>query len=433
MPYGRVTYFPAPSTTQFAVNFPFISRTHVSVTVDGAPATFTWINDSLINITSLAAGAIVGKRVQIRRSTQPSARVVDYPPSGLLAEEILDGDSLQAFYLAQEAADDAEDLRAYVDGLSFAGGVVPVASSIGFSPAGGVSSLTVQAAITELGTGKAPLSSPSFTGPVAVNPDGGGLGSLRVFGSDPNFNAGGPSSFMDLSGTTTRIGYRHGGGSGGSVGIYSGTSALTAWASVDRRFFVGGFTAPVWDERFLAVHPGSSDNSLLIGAYTSNASYTGTMARFQTETAPGTGWNFVQYRSAGGTDQHVVRGDGAIFERGNRVYSGRSWIEPAVQPYDGGNKAFVFPHGLTAKPVEYRAFLRCVQAEAGWQPGDEIPIENVSTNSACITVGVDGTNIVVSGAGTISIAGKTGAPYTAITVAASPSHRWAVGVRYQPL
>ena len=52
MANSKVQYTADGSTQAFAVTFPFISRNHVSVEVDGVAATFTWNNDSQILISS---------------------------------------------------------------------------------------------------------------------------------------------------------------------------------------------------------------------------------------------------------------------------------------------------------------------------------------------------------------------------------------------
>ena len=46
-----------------------------------------------------------GSTVIITRETSPDTRLVDYQTGSILSESILDTDSLQAFFLAQEAND----------------------------------------------------------------------------------------------------------------------------------------------------------------------------------------------------------------------------------------------------------------------------------------------------------------------------------------
>ena len=91
------------STNQFDVTFPYISKSHVIVKVDGAATTaFTFLTDTRIQITSTPAA---GSDVIITRESSPATRLVDYQTGSILSESVLDTDSLQAFYLAQEAND----------------------------------------------------------------------------------------------------------------------------------------------------------------------------------------------------------------------------------------------------------------------------------------------------------------------------------------
>tara|TARA_R100001530_G_scaffold3820_4_gene5498 strand:+ start:2538 stop:3503 length:966 start_codon:yes stop_codon:yes gene_type:complete len=97
--------YTADGTTQtFAITFPFISRTHISVTVAGVSATFSFNNDSQITISSPTV--VNGNQVIIKRSTSDTIRLVDYVDGSNLTEADLDLDSKQAFYMAQEALDE---------------------------------------------------------------------------------------------------------------------------------------------------------------------------------------------------------------------------------------------------------------------------------------------------------------------------------------
>lgn len=111
MAYARTVYnvssekaaLPDPQNRQFEVDFPYIDKAHVSILVDGVETTFfSWVNDARIQLDdALTAGQVV----TLLRETSPSARLVDYMTGSVLSEEILDKDSLQGFYLAQEAND----------------------------------------------------------------------------------------------------------------------------------------------------------------------------------------------------------------------------------------------------------------------------------------------------------------------------------------
>jgi hypothetical protein len=103
MANSKVQYTATGTTQTYAVTFPFLSRTHVTVTVDGVSDSFTWNNDSEIVVATVLSG---GEIVLIKRSTSVTARVVDFQDGSNLTELDLDQNSKQAFYMAQEALDE---------------------------------------------------------------------------------------------------------------------------------------------------------------------------------------------------------------------------------------------------------------------------------------------------------------------------------------
>ena len=107
MAYSTLTYSSLDgATNQFDVTFPYISASHVIVTVNGSATTdFTFLTSSRIQLTSTPAA---GATVIINRTSSRNARLVDYQTGSILTEDILDTDSLQAFYIAQEAIDTTE-------------------------------------------------------------------------------------------------------------------------------------------------------------------------------------------------------------------------------------------------------------------------------------------------------------------------------------
>ena len=107
MARARDNYTADGSTQSFAVTFPFISRSHVSITVNGSAATFTWVNDGQITITSPTV--VNTDKIIIQRATSDTTRLVDYVDGSNLTESDLDLDSLQAFYMSQEALDERDN------------------------------------------------------------------------------------------------------------------------------------------------------------------------------------------------------------------------------------------------------------------------------------------------------------------------------------
>ena len=105
MAYAREVYQVTDAAGQdlFDVPFDYLSKDHVLVTVNGVATTaFSWVNDTRIQLDTAAALADV---IIVSRESSPGTRLVDYQTGSTLSEEILDQDSLQGFYLAQEAND----------------------------------------------------------------------------------------------------------------------------------------------------------------------------------------------------------------------------------------------------------------------------------------------------------------------------------------
>jgi len=96
-----VRYTGDGSTVQFNVPFPYIEKGHVSANVEGTTVSFTWINDSLIELNSAPAN---GDTVSIRRNT-PTQPLVDFSDGSVLSEQGLDLLTTQNIYLSQEAHD----------------------------------------------------------------------------------------------------------------------------------------------------------------------------------------------------------------------------------------------------------------------------------------------------------------------------------------
>jgi hypothetical protein len=90
------------STTQYAVAFAYIRREHVAVTVAGIPATFTWVNNSLIQMDAAPAN---GAAVRVYRTTPIDAPLVDFADGATLVAADLDTNSRQSIYIQQELDD----------------------------------------------------------------------------------------------------------------------------------------------------------------------------------------------------------------------------------------------------------------------------------------------------------------------------------------
>ena len=95
------------TTTQFSIPFTYQAESEISVTVDGVAETgLTFPSSSTVELTSAPA---TGTLVQVRRTTDLTARAVDFASGSVLTEEDLDDSSIQVFHAAQEANDRVGD------------------------------------------------------------------------------------------------------------------------------------------------------------------------------------------------------------------------------------------------------------------------------------------------------------------------------------
>jgi len=105
MAYSR-SYTAADGTTRdFVLGFEYLDQSHIKVYINGVLTTdWAWLNPTTIRFnTAPSAGAIV----LLKRLTSPEQRLVEYTSPSSLNEEDLNADSLQAFFLSQEANDQA--------------------------------------------------------------------------------------------------------------------------------------------------------------------------------------------------------------------------------------------------------------------------------------------------------------------------------------
>jgi len=94
-------------TDTFSINFTYQDTSEISVTVDGVAETgLTFPSTSSVQLTSAPATSTL---VQVRRSTDLTARAVDFASGSVLTEEDLDDSAIQLFHAAQEAVDRVGD------------------------------------------------------------------------------------------------------------------------------------------------------------------------------------------------------------------------------------------------------------------------------------------------------------------------------------
>jgi hypothetical protein len=101
------------STTTFSVTFPYITQSHVQVRLDNVLKTlgvdYTFLTSSTIQFTTAPAN---GVNINFKRSSNQSARLVDFQDGSTITESILDQDSNQMFYMSQEAIDSTAGVMA---------------------------------------------------------------------------------------------------------------------------------------------------------------------------------------------------------------------------------------------------------------------------------------------------------------------------------
>lgn len=186
---------------------------------------------------------------------------------------------------------------------------------------------------------------------------------------------------------------------------YSQASTFT-WSS---NAIIGG-SSLVWDERLSARR---TTDAVVIGGYSSSASYTSSVLRLQTETAAGSGWLLIDGRSSGGTQKFKVDGAGTVTASGNLSVSGTGNVTGALTENStrvfSRNSSYVssdtaitanskheFTHGLGAVPALIKVYAVCTSIDNGYAVGDCIDItSNASGSSQLVTTYADSTKVYV--------------------------------------
>lgn len=121
MSYASVTYTGNGSSTSFAITFPYIQTSHISVYVSGVLKVYTTdytidINNNVVFTSAPANGA----PILIARSSNPGSRLVTFQDASVLTAALLNQDSNQLLYVVQEAFDGAfSALNIGSDGVNY--------------------------------------------------------------------------------------------------------------------------------------------------------------------------------------------------------------------------------------------------------------------------------------------------------------------------
>lgn len=112
-----VRYTGNNSTTAYSIPFSYRSTADLTVTLAGVATTAFTLNAAGTTVTFNSPPA-QDVAIEIRRTTSQATKLVDYASGSVLTESDLDTDSDQAFFMSQEAIDDAND-RIKVDSTNF--------------------------------------------------------------------------------------------------------------------------------------------------------------------------------------------------------------------------------------------------------------------------------------------------------------------------
>ena len=104
-----VRYTGNGSTTAYSIPFSYRSTADLTAKIAGVATTAFTLNAAGTTLTFNTAPAS-GSAIEIRRTTSQDSRLTDYASGSVLTETDLDTDSTQAFFMGQEAIDDAGDV-----------------------------------------------------------------------------------------------------------------------------------------------------------------------------------------------------------------------------------------------------------------------------------------------------------------------------------
>lgn len=104
-----VRYTGDGNTASYSIPFSYRSTADLTITLAGVASTAFTLNAAGTTLTFNSAPAN-GTAIEIRRKTSQGSKLVDYASGSVLTENDLDTDSEQAFFMSQEAIDDANDV-----------------------------------------------------------------------------------------------------------------------------------------------------------------------------------------------------------------------------------------------------------------------------------------------------------------------------------
>jgi flagellar capping protein FliD len=121
-----VDYVASGVTATFGVTIPYLAKADITVTVNGTPVTFTWLNNSTVLLNSTPAG---GAAVRITRTTPIAVALVTEQDGSVLSAEDLNEQDLQNLYLIQELKEKVDSLQAQLNSLVVLAGNLPTVTT----------------------------------------------------------------------------------------------------------------------------------------------------------------------------------------------------------------------------------------------------------------------------------------------------------------
>lgn len=311
MPLASVSYPGNGSTLDWTVPFGYISRDHVTATINGVGTSFTWMSPTTIRISPAVPN---GSTVGIRRTT-PKTPLVDFADGNNMFEVPLDTLALQVVYLSQEQQDAVDSL--------VLGGVTSLAgTAVTVVPSGNLSSTNAQAALYELDADKV-QPGVAFTGSLL----GPAMGLSYSFGVDTNTGFG-------------RV----------------AADAVSTFANGVETVRVTENAQRVFGSLFINQVGTSTSWSMFCDA---------SVLYFRSDDAAA---NVASLSESG-----AFNAVGGINDNGRRAFSASSMYQSA-QTTVTTSFWHVWSHGLAGRPVDYKVVLQCVTPEAGYAVGDEIDV-----------------------------------------------------------
>lgn len=121
-----VDYVASGSTATFGVTIPYLSKADITVTVNGSPVTFSWLNNQTVLLDATPAASAA---VRITRTTPIAVALVTEQDGSVLSAADLNEQDLQNLYLIQELKEKVDSLQAQLNSLVVVAGNLPAVTT----------------------------------------------------------------------------------------------------------------------------------------------------------------------------------------------------------------------------------------------------------------------------------------------------------------